>query len=676
MSNEPGNSKRRERVDSEVEEFRNLMEVPSTFEEGFSWTALAGAIFIGLIMVPGALYMALLAGEMSIGPATQWVTVILFIEAARRAQKNVKKAEIFILFFMAGTAMSLPFQGLLWNQFYMRSDAAVAYGIASDLPFFFAPPTTSESYGMRSFFHPDWWPVVGLMVFTTFFSQLNNLVLGYGLFRLTSDIEKLPFPMAPIGAQGMLALAEDAGERKNSETGQRSWRWRMFSIGGAIGLIFGAIYLGLPTITGILLDDPIQIFPIPFVDWTEKTQHILPAVATGLSWDLNNFIIGMVLPFWAVAGSFLGVVFTFIANPFLYDAGVLTAWEGGDSTVETFFKNNVDFYFSFQIGISLAIAVAGFWQVFLALRRRAREKKNKEDVTHRTSVPPGRGDIPAWLITVIYLVVTCTYIAVSMWLLKLADGEYHLGVFLALCFFGFIYTPLISYVTARLEGIAGQIIEIPMIREASLILSGYRGVTVWALPIPVANYGMMTVMYRQAELTGTKFTSIWKTQIILYPIILIATLVFASFIWGLAEVPSAVYPFAETMWELEANNRSIMWSATLGEYSIFERAFDWVKLTSGLVFGVGMFAAMSWFNAPIFLVYGVVKGLGQSLPHMIIPQFFGALLGKFYFQRKFGRMWRQYIPVIAAGFACGQGLITIACVGITFLSKAAIQLPF
>ncbi len=670
------NVSRRQKVDSELEEFRGLMEVPSTFEDGFSWTAFAGALFVGLIMVPGAMYMALLAGEMSIGPAAQWVTVILFIEAARRAQKNVKRAEIYVLFFMAGTAMSMPFYGLLWNQFYIRSDAAQANGIAELLPFFFAPPPESESYGQRTFLHIDWLPVVGLVLFQSFFSQLSNLVLGYGLFRVASDIEKLPFPMAPIGAQGIMALAEDVGQRASSADGQRSWRWRMFSIGGALGLGFGAIYLGLPTLTGIVLDSPIQIFPIPFVDWTPKTGTWLPAVATGLSWDLNNVLIGMVLPFWAVVGSFIGLVVTIILNPLLFDQGILVQWTPGDNTIETMFKNNVDFYFSFQIGVSLAIAVAGIAGIIVQLRRRAKEAGRKKSVVKQSSVPPGRGDIPTWMIIAVYVGVTSTYIIVSMVLLKIVDGQYHMGVLLALIFLGFIYTPFISYVTARLEGIAGQVIEIPMIREASLILSGYKGVAIWFLPIPIANYGIMTVMYRQAELTGTRFTSLWKAQLFLYPIILAAMVIFGSFIWSLAEVPSAVYPFAQIMWELEANNRSIIFSSTLGGYSIFEQAFSWAKLGLGLGFGVLLFATMSFVSAPVFLTYGVVRGLGQSMPHLLVPQFIGALIGRFVFQRRFGKLWRQYIPVIAAGYMCGQGLITVACVGITFLSKAAIQLPF
>jgi uncharacterized oligopeptide transporter (OPT) family protein len=130
------------------------------------------------------------------------------------------------------------------------------------------------------------------------------------------------------------------------------------------------------------------------------------------------------------------------------------------------------------------------------------------------------------------------------------------------------------------------------------------------------------------------------------------------------------------MWDLRAANASIMFSSTLGEYSIFEEAFRWTYLAAGTGFGVVLFAGMSFFGAPVFLVYGVIRGLGQNFPHSVIPQFIGALIGRYYFQRKLQVKWRQYVPVVAAGFMCGQGLITTICIGITFLSKAVIQLPF
>ncbi|HNR93601.1 MAG TPA: peptide transporter, partial [Kiritimatiellia bacterium] len=119
-----------------------------------------------------------------------------------------------------------------------------------------------------------------------------------------------------------------------------------------------------------------------------------------------------------------------------------------------------------------------------------------------------------------------------------------------------------------------------------------------------------------------------------------------------------------------------MFSSTLGEYSIFEEAFKGLYLAIGAFFGLILFGGMSLLGAPVMMTYGVIRGLGQTMPHSVIPQFIGALIGRYYFQKRLGLIWRQYIPVVSAGFACGMGLITTVGVGITFLSKAAIPLPF
>jgi hypothetical protein len=509
-----------------------------------------------------------------------------------------------------------------------------------------------------------------MILFGSFFGALAHAILGYGLFRVASDIEKLPFPMAPVGAQGVMALAEDIDESQ-SDTRQGSWRWRAFAIGGALGLVFGLLYVGLPTISGALCDRPIQVLPIPFSDWSAKTQSWLPAVATGLTWDLGGLLFGMVMPFFSMVGSFLGLIMTLCANPILQNQGILWNWKPGDNTVTTLFKNNVDFYFSFHIGIVSAIALAGFWQVF----RKIRERRAGAPAHGTAVMPEGRGDIRLWIVAACYLAVTTIYITASMLLLRWHDGQWHMGIFVVLIVLGFVFTPLISYVTARLEGMVGEIVEVPFLREASLILSGYQGVACWFLPVPMANYGSMTVFYRQCELTGTKFTSIWKVQFILYPVILIGSIFFMNFIWGLAEVPSAVYPYARKMWDLNAQNACIVYSSTLGDFSIFEQAFNWKYLFAGLFSGTLIFGGFSAMGTPVFLAYGVARGLGQSM-HFILPQFFGALLGRYYFQRKFGLKWRQYVPVVAAGFSCGVGLVATVGVGIAFLSKSVIQLPF
>ena len=47
-----------------------------------------------------------------------------------------------------------------------------------------------------------------MMAFGMLFGRIQTTIVGYGLFHQTSDVEKLPFPMAPMGAQGIVALAE------------------------------------------------------------------------------------------------------------------------------------------------------------------------------------------------------------------------------------------------------------------------------------------------------------------------------------------------------------------------------------------------------------------------------------------------------------------------------------
>ncbi len=668
--------------DRELAEFRGLMEVPSTFDEGFTWPSFIGAVFVALVMVPGALYMSLVAGT-TIGPAARWVTVILFIEVARRANRVLKRGEIFILFYLAAAAMTgamdvVPKGSLLWSQFYAQSVAAQANGIAELLPQWYAP-TEGDVLPLRTIFHPAWLPAIGLMIFATVMSRLNNTILGYGLFRLASDVEQLPFPLAPLEAQGVLALSEEQEEENPNRDmsqppdPQKKWRWRVFSIGTVIGLCFGAVYIGLPTITGALLEKPIVLLPIPFVDWTPKTGEYLPAVATGLSFDLGHVIYGMVFPFYAVLGTFIGLASTFIADPLLYRADILHTWNTGDSTVATTYKNYVDFHFSFGVGTALAIALIGVGAMLMVLwrLRHRRAQAVPEPQRDPLAVPEGRGDIKFKLIVAVYIVSTLIYILLSGWLI-----EWHTGVMAVMIFYGFLYTPLISYATARLEGLAGQVVNIPMVREASFILSGYRGVAVWFLPVPLYNYGMQTVEYRVAELTGTKFTSIWKSELLLAPIIVLSSILFANFIWGLAPVPGAQYPFAQSMWELYAEQDAIVHSATLGGYSIFEQALNFKYMGVGLGVGMLLFGATKGLGLPTFLMYGIFKGLGQAPLHSIIPSMVGAILGRYYFQRRLGLLWRQYVPVVAAGYACGVGLVGTFTIGITFLAKSVFQLPF
>ncbi|NLB68098.1 MAG: hypothetical protein GX804_00190 [Lentisphaerae bacterium] len=439
-------ARRTKTEDKELEEFRQLLEVPDTFEDGFSLASFIGSLFVALVMVPGSLYMSLVAG-MGIGGAAQWVTVLLFVEVAKRANAKLSRAQLFILFYMSGLVMTQAVSPL-FTQFLVRSDAAVTSGVANLIPAWVAPANLDKA--PRSFLTKAWMPAIGLIVFQQIMDRISSAILGYGLFRLTSDIERLPFPMAPIGAQGILAVAEQVdGSAKSAGT---SVRWRMFCIGTGIGMIFGLIYMAVPTLSGAFFDETLMIFKIPFADFTPYTQNFLPATATGFSFDLGNVVLGMTMPFFSMLGSFVGLIFTFVMNPILYNMGMMQTWERGDTTVLTLFANNIDFYFSFQIGISLAIALYG---IVLSVKniRRSQSKQNTKTQNYKHSLEDlskKRGHMPSWLFLITYLISCTGYIVVSGFLIG-----WHPGVMIVLFFFGFIYTPLISYVTARLEGMAG-----------------------------------------------------------------------------------------------------------------------------------------------------------------------------------------------------------------------------
>lgn len=605
------------------------------------------------------MYLGLVVGT-GIGPAARWVTIILFAEIAKRAYTRLSQQEIFVLYYMAGAALASPFSGLLWNQYLVQSEAARMLGLTQHIPAWIAPQPGSEALVDRTFFHRDWLIPVLLMVGFELISAVDHFGLGYALYRLTSDVEKLPFPMAPVGALGNMALAE------STEKEESGWKWRVFSVGGMIGLAFGALYVLLPAASGVILSEPIRLFPIPWIELTHATEDFLPAVATGIQLDLGLLFLGMVLPFWAVIGGGVGLIITMVANPILYNYGILHRWHKGMGTVDTVFANNFDFYMSFSIGLGLAIAVIGIVHVSISFRQKY-QGTLKERFRVLFSPPPGRGDFSVWIAIAIYVVSTTAYVILSS---LLVPGF----PWIFLVAYGFIYTPIISYVSARMEGIAGQFVSLPMVREASFIAAsrffGYTGIGIWYAPIPFHNYGKATVRWREIELTGTSFRSIIKAEILVIPVVLIASLLFSQYIWKLAPIPSTQYPYAQELWHLQALNSLLLQSATLEGNSPFFQALKLNYLGWGMGLGMATYWLLAALRLPVMLIYGVTRGIGQTTPHGIILEILGALLGRYYFTKKYGLSWRQYAPVLLAGFSCGMGLMGMLAMGFTLIMRS------
>ena len=666
------------RQELELEKYRQLMKPPDVFLDGFNWRTVIGAIFLGFVMMPGAMYLSLMVGTGgSITSASQWVTIILFAEVARRSLKDLKMQEIYILYYMAGLAMASPFQGLLWNQFFVQSDFVNAMGIAQEVPSWVAPSAESVREAGRTFFTKAWIAPIALVSLAAIISYIDNFGLGYFFYRLTSDVEELPFPMAPVAAAGITALTE-------SEVSKEPWRWRCFSIGGMIGMAYGLIYIALPAVTGSILPKPVMLIPIPFIDFTPSLSQLLPATPLNLTVELGLMISGMVLPFWAVIGGGIGVLAAMILNPFLYRHGILSSWQPGMDVLDTIYANNVDFYLAFGIGLTIAIVIVSLGQVFKPLIRRMRSssgrvyelsprevgKEKKPSAWSRlVTNNVKRGDFSIFIALGIYVFSTAFWIGLSTWLIDGFPWKFFV------CY-AVLYTPIISYASAKLEGIAGQTVALPYIREAAFILSGYRGIQIWFAPVPMPNYGPQAANFRVLELTGTKVKSVIKTQLITVPVIIIASLLFSQLFWKMAEVPSDAYPFAQKMWDLQAKLSCLTFSSTMEGGSLFFEALKPKWLICGASFGVGLYAILASLGLPTLVLFGMVRGLSQGMPAGIPFEVIGALIGRYYFRRKFGDIWMKYVLVIGAGYACGMGLVAMVGMALAILNKMMAPLLF
>ena len=231
-----------------------------------------------------------------------------------------------------------------------------------------------------------------------------------------------------------------------------------------------------------------------------------------------------------------------------------------------------------------------------------------------------------------------------------------IGVFI---FYGFIYTPIISYVSARMEGIVGMSVQIPFVREATFILTGYQGAAIWFAPFPVAQLRRADALFPQDrahrhedQLDGqgraVRLSDRADRDDRVQPVHL----------EDRAGARARAFPYAEKLWELNAYRQGLMYSSTTARRRAWAvRAGVRARVLSHRpgAGARGRTRSCRCFGLPVLLVYGVIRGLDQSTPDVILPQFIGALLGRYYFAKKFGTNWPQYRVVFFAGYALRRG---------------------
>lgn len=657
----------------------SLMPPDAPFQPGFNSKTLLAALFVGFLMLPGAIYLGLVTGQSMAGGA-EWVTLILFIEIAKRSFVRLRTQEIIILYWVAGGLVLMggklgtgadlfggPFGVLIWDQYLIQSPQAD--GLAQYIPDWVVPGRDSEALRERTFLHADWIKPIALLVVAVTMQRINALSLGYVLFRITSDIERLPFPMAYVQAGGATALAETSEKKE-------SWRWQVFSTGTFIGAVWGLFYVGVPTLSGVFLTETVSILPIPFIDFTVPMKSVLPAAVIGIGTDLVHLFIGLVLPFWIVVGAFASsLLVNLVANPILFAEGLLHTWSPGMSAIPTMIANSFDFWLSFSIGGAITVAVVGFWTAGRAMAAASRASRERPEVSAaEREKRKGRGDLPIWIALGIWAASTASFVFMVWWLVP----DFPVWI---TALFGFVWTPIYSYIGARMIGLTGspQGVTFPYLREASFYMSGYQGASIWFAPVPIFQWGYEVQAFRQLEITRTTFGSLVKMTAITLVVMFVCSFLFWSWIWTLGEIPSSAYPYVQKFWPFHATMQTFWAKSTLpgaAGSGVVEQIIRWDYIGVGLAFSGALYAALSLLHAPVAIFYGFVAGLGQW-PHFVILNFLGALIGRFHLQKRFGtERWRSYAPILLAGYSCGVGLVGMTAIAVALISKSVSQVVY
>jgi len=215
----------------------------------------------------------------------------------------------------------------------------------------------------------------------------------------------------------------------------------------------------------------------------------------------------------------------------------------------------------------------------------------------------------------------------------------------------------------------GRLLPLP---EGGVVLPvRLQGAAIWFAPVPIFNHVGYTNQFKQMDLTKTNFRSLVKMRFFAIGVMFVCSFIFWSFIWRLARIPSAAYPFVSKMWPFHATFQA-MWIRTTLEGGTFwvAEVIRWRVIVMGFAVGWLVYVALAATGAPTLLFYGFASGVALW-PHQVIPMFVGAMLRRLYFERKFGvAKWRAYAPILLAGFSCGMGLVGMTSIAVALIAKS------
>lgn len=629
------------------------------FIPGLTIVSVAAVLFGLIVMVPAIIYLGWAVG--SLGGTERFipvfVTMLLFTEVGRIVKRYITSQEAYIIYFML-QAMALWFVGggmfgdYLVRYYYRNAPYTILYGIADKLPYWYVPEFGSYGGLHRTFFSSEWLIPISISLVVS----ACVLMMDYGISFITSmlyiEVEKLPFPVAPIDYQAISTLTERTPEKI-----------MYFSFAAVIGFIYEFAVYGIPNLTSIFLGRPITVIPYPWVDLTSGIERILPGAIFAVGTDIAHYMVGWLIPFNAALWMAIGSVSVWVfANSLAlridhpYFAAWQREWTYGASIGWWWQRSIYDLWASPQVGLTLGIAIGILVVGFKNLVRAISSLRHLSREQLRTSYLP-----LGWILA---LIITGA-VGGSLVSIYLAPGLWFIWVIT------WTVVPFIQGIlAARATAETGLSITIPYIREAFFVSFTRPGdVIPWVVPSNASSAAsIITHRVYVAKLLRVRPLDYYKAYLIFFVVAILLSLLYVSIMWAMAPIPSAFYPYASYSWPINALYFSLWVSRSIEIFKV-----DVIAISSVISFVIVILS--SRFPMPYFSPIGFLYGF-QNIPAYTIPPLIGALLGKWLEKRMGKEKWVVRRGVIIAGTFCGIALAVATAVAFTVLGRAITAKPF
>ncbi len=635
-------------------------------EFGISWRALMAILVSATVLLPVQIFLSL-ATPLSVSWAP--VILLLFVELARFFHAPLTKEEAFIIYFASAVAVgesvlvgyTVPFLGFPFRVYLVQSPYFVALGFHKHVPWWFLPPLTSEAIRFRTLLHPDWAFYIGITVLNELITLGMIIPMSFILAQLYIEVEKLPFPIAQVQRDLILSLVERDPERH---------KYFVFSV--VVGIIYSMILYGIPIITMAAFGKPFSVTGSiiwSFFDLTERLQAILPGAIFGISFDILSMTSAWVIPTYMIISALIASIAIFVIGNHLaliLPLDYFKIWRRdyfpGAGLVWLFQRSIFDIWINVNLGLAI---VTGVIPMILEYKNYVMAFKNLVKLPERFKKAGYPSLIP--LLTIYFLAVGCS-LAIFMYFVP----RFPFYLLLPFVAWGFIW-PFISAWSFATIGITPP--QPPLMREATILLSGYKGLDVWFagwVAQPGNGPGILVNIYRVAYWLGVNPRTYLKAVAIAIPLLYICSLFYVDLFWRLAPMPSVMYPWIEITWPIQALNW-VIWPSMAVKGFFPTLRLELILYT--IVIASILAIVLKVLRLPLSILVGLLWGT-NTMPHGLVGLLIGNLVGR-YLQRRIGKeVWDKVKTVIIAGLILGNAITIGLGAAILLIVKALWILPY